>query len=261
MLELKKVTCGYIRRIVVQDVSFTTEPGEIICILGPNGVGKTTLFKSILGHIDLLDGQVLLDGRDIQKMTRQAVAQKIGYVPQAHTPPFSFNVLDVVLMGRTSHISLFSSPKAEDYYIAEEALELVGMSHLTDRIYTEISGGERQMVLIARALAQKPRLLIMDEPTANLDFGNQIRMLKRVQKLSDSGLTIIMTTHFPDHVFMCADKVAVIKSRNEVLIGKTEDILTSELLSRLYGINVSINEFDVSGQKYTLCIPEYKKGC
>lgn len=255
MLELKSAVCGYGRRIVVRDVSLAVAPGEVICILGPNGVGKTTLFKSILGHIELLGGQILLDGMDIRGLTRQAVARKVGYVPQAHTPPFPFTVRDVVLMGRTAYISLFSAPGRQDYRVAEEALGLVGMGHLAGQIYTEISGGERQMVLIARALAQKPELLIMDEPTANLDFGNQIRTLQQVQRLAQSGLAVVMTTHFPDHVYMCATRVAVIKSRDEVIIGEVADILTPALLSELYGLPVNIIKTTMSGQNFVFCVP------
>jgi iron complex transport system ATP-binding protein len=257
MLELKSVGCGYGKKIVVKDVSLTVESGEIICILGPNGVGKTTLFKSILGHVDLLSGQVLLDGKDIKKMTRQGVAKKIGYVPQAHTPPFAFTVRDVVLMGRTAHVPLFSSPGAKDYSIVEESLEVVGMSHLADKIYTEISGGERQMVLIARALAQKPQFLIMDEPTSNLDFGNQIRVLQQIKKLAKGGLAVVMTTHSPDHVYMCANKVVVIKNCDEVLIGGAKGVLTSDLLSELYGLPVNITEITVEGKKIAFCVPVY----
>lgn len=255
MLELKKAVCGYGKHVVIHGVSLKVEPGEVICILGPNGIGKTTLFKSVLGHIDLLDGQVLLSGENIQGMTRKSVAKKIGYVPQAHTPPFPFSVRDVVVMGRTAHISLFSAPNESDYNIADESLATVGVSHLTDRVYTEISGGERQLVLIARALAQKPQLLIMDEPTANLDFGNQIRTLQQVQKLAKSGLAVVMTTHFPDHVYMCATKVAVIKNVHEVLVGNVEEILTSELLTELYGLPVHIKNVTISEKRYMICVP------
>jgi iron complex transport system ATP-binding protein len=147
-------------------------------------------------------------------MGAKARARLIGYVPQSHAPPFPFKALDVVTMGRTAHISLFSAPSKNDVEIAEASLESVGAAHLADRVYTEISGGERQLVLIARALAQQPQTLIMDEPTANLDFGNQVKTLALIGRLAEMGLAIILTTHFPEHAFMCSSKVAMIKNRD-----------------------------------------------
>ena len=167
-LEINNVSCGYHHGTVVKDISVGLTSGEILCVLGPNGVGKTTLFKTILGFLRPQGGEILLDGENVRTWPRRRLAMVIGYVPQAHTPAFPFRVLDVVLMGRTAHIGLAASPAKADVAVAETALDVLGVSFLRDRIYTEISGGERQMVLIARALAQQPRFLVMDEPTANL---------------------------------------------------------------------------------------------
>lgn len=238
MLHLNNVSCGYNHHCIIDDVTLRLKAGEVVCILGTNGVGKTTLFKSILGHIPLLRGSILLHGTDLQQMTVTEKAQKIGYVPQAHIPPFPFTVSDVVVMGRTSHLSAFASPSKHDYEIAEQALSSIGIAQLKERIYTELSGGERQMVLIARALAQSPSLLIMDEPTSNLDYGNQTRTIQQVRRLADKGLGIIMTTHSPDHVYRCADKVLVIKNRNSVRFGAVDEVLNDALLSELYHIPV-----------------------
>lgn len=251
MLKLENVACGYGSRIVLKDVSLEVHEGEVMCILGANGAGKTTLFKTVLGHLPILAGSVTLKGRNMLSMSVTERAKEIGYVPQAHTPPFPFSVRDVVAMGRTAHLSLFASPSDEDMEIAEEALHKAGVAYLTNRIYTEISGGERQLVLIARALAQTPSILIMDEPTSNLDFGNQARAVQQVRKLADRGLGVVMTTHFPDHVFMCADKVAVIKKTDEVIVGDVKDVMTQELLSELY--HMPIRTINVESK--TVCVP------
>ncbi|MHC1682775.1 MAG: ABC transporter ATP-binding protein [Clostridiaceae bacterium] len=255
-LEIKNVVCGYGSKVVVRDISVNVESGEILCLLGPNGVGKTTFFKSILGFLKLQGGEIILDGENVQNWSKKKLAKAIGYVPQAHTPPFPFSVLDVVVMGRTAHLGTFASPSKEDVEIAEEALERLGISFLKDRIYTEISGGERQMVLIARALTQQPNILVMDEPTSNLDFGNQIRVLEQINRLSKSGLGIIMTSHFPDHAFLCSTKVALMQRENKFIVGTVDEVVTEENLKSAYGVDVKItSSIRSNGELIKSCIP------
>jgi len=256
ILEVKNVSCGYGTRAVISDLSLTVRCGESLCILGPNGIGKTTLFKAMLGFIKLQSGQILLDEEDIRRCEQRNLARKVGYVPQAHNPPFPFKVIEVVTMGRTAHLSFFSSPTRQDREIAEEALQTLGIAQLKDRIYTQISGGERQLVLIARALAQQPAFLIMDEPTANLDFGNQIKVLNQIKKLvRNENLGVIMTTHFPNDAFYCASKVAVIERGNAFRIGTAEEVITEDYLKTVYGVDVQIISIGENHDGRRVCIP------
>jgi iron complex transport system ATP-binding protein len=226
--------------------------GDALCLLGPNGVGKTTLFKAMLGFIKVQTGQILLNGEDISKWSRRQFAAKVGYIPQEHNPPFPFKVLDVVVMGRTAYMHTFAAPGPRDFAIAEEALHTLDSGYLKDRIYTEISGGERQLVLIARALAQQPEILIMDEPTSNLDFGNQIRVLKHIKKLVQEGnLGVIMTTHTPNHAFIFASKVAILGKNNTFVFGSPEEVITEQNLKAVYGVDVKI----IDEEKQKMCMP------
>lgn len=255
-LEVKHTNCGYGSKVVVKDLSFTVEAGEILCLLGQNGVGKTTLFKSILGFLKLQGGEILLNGEDIQNWPRKRLAKVIAYVPQAYNSPFPFNVLDVVVMGRTAHLGMFASPTKKDIAIAEEALATLNVSFLKDRTYTEISGGERQMVLIARALAQQPEILVMDEPTSNLDFGNQIRVLAQINHLSKNGLAVIMTSHFPNHAFLCSSKTMIMQKNSIYKVGKANEVMTEENLKAAYGIEIKIaNIENGNGEKINTCVP------
>lgn len=245
MLSVQNAVCGYkVHRqpdkVVLDNASLQVERGEVLCILGANGVGKTTLFKSILGAIPLLGGRVLLDGVDRSGLSQREVARKIGYVPQSHTPPFPFTVLQIVVMGRVSHLSYAQTPGKRDWEIAYNALDKLGIAHLADEVYTEISGGERQLALIARALTQEAELLIMDEPTSNLDFGNQIKVLRQICSLAESGIGVVFTSHFPNHAFLCASQVAVIKNKQELLIGGVDEIVTKDVLEEIYGIEVEL---------------------
>lgn len=256
IMEIKDIICGYGNRKVVNGISITVESGEILCLLGPNGVGKTTLFKSLLGFLKVKGGKVMIDGQDISKWSRKKLAQFVGYVPQAHNSSFEFKVLDVVVMGRAAYIGAMSSPSKKDIEIAEESLRTLGIYFLKDRVYTEISGGERQMVLLARALTQQPKILIMDEPTSNLDYGNQVRLLQQVNELAKKGLSIIMTTHSPDHAFLCSSKVALLERNNKFKVGSVNDIVTERNLKEAYGVNVSIvKTIGSKGEEISTCVP------
>lgn len=264
ILEIKNAVCGYGSKTIVNNISISVKSGEILCILGPNGVGKTTFFKTILGFLKLQSGEILLDGKNTKNWSKNQLAKMISYVPQTHTPPFPFNVFDVVLMGRTAHIGMFSSPSKTDKEIAESAINDLNISYLKDKIYTEISGGERQMVLIARALAQQSKILILDEPTSNLDFGNQIRVLEQINNLAKKGLGVIMTSHFPDHAFLCSTKVALMHKNIKFIIGNMDEVITEENLKSAYGVNVKIISTEtINGEKIKSCIPllNHVKSC
>lgn len=242
---MERAVCGYTMpegrsKVVLEDISFTLREGEVRCILGINGVGKTTLFKSILGAIPLLSGSILIDGRRLEQFSQREIAQKVGYVPQFHMPPFPYTVFQVVVMGRVSHLPLFTAPGAKDREIAQEALATLSITHLADEVYTEISGGERQLVLIARALAQQARFLIMDEPTSNLDLANQTLVLRQIVALAAAGMGVILTTHYPNHAFLCASEVTVLKGKRTFWHGKPEEILSEALLQELYGIDLAL---------------------
>lgn len=255
-LEIRRAACGYGTRTVLRDISFNVREGEILCLLGPNGVGKTTLFKTILGFLKLQGGEIVLGGENIRHWPRKRLAKAIGYVPQAHTPPFPFTVLDVVAMGRTAHLGPFASPSKADLRIAEEALETLHIGFLHDRIYTEVSGGERQMVLIARALTQQPEILVMDEPTSNLDFGNQIRVLEQINNLARRGLGVVMTSHFPNHAFLCSTKVALLQKDYGIIVGDVDEVVTEANLKAAYGVKVRITStINSDGEAIKACIP------
>ena len=244
---------GYRGRPVGRDVAFQLRPGQVLCLLGPNGGGKTTLFKTLLGLLPPQAGRVLLDGDDVAQWSRRRFARHIAYVPQAHEAFFPFLVRDIVLMGRAARIGLFAQPAAADRRAAEASLAALGIAHLAERVYTEISGGERQLTLIARALAQEPKVLVMDEPTASLDFGNQVRVLARIKALAASGIAVLLSTHDPDHAFLCADQVALLHDGRIVAIGPPDETVTPATLKRLYGVDVAVVPLPELGRR--ICTP------
>jgi iron complex transport system ATP-binding protein len=259
-LEASHLDFGYGARRVGADVSLSLETGEVLCLLGPNGSGKTTLFKTLLGLLRPLGGQVLIDGMDLQRSKRGEVAQRVSYVPQAHAAFFPFTVREVVLMGRTAHLEIFSSPTRRDREIAQTAIERMSLAQLSDSIYTRISGGERQLALIARALAQDARIIVMDEPTANLDFGNQVRVLEHIQALARTGMGVLLSTHDPDQAFICADRVAMLHGGKLARIGSPAEAITSESLRQLYGVDVEVTQVETeSGARRTACIPSLQQ--
>jgi iron complex transport system ATP-binding protein len=238
------------------DVSLSLEAGEVLCLLGPNGSGKTTLFRTLLGLLPPLGGQVLVDGKDLWRRTRGEIAQRVSYVPQAHAAFFPFTVREVVLMGRTAHLGIFSMPSRRDREIAQAAIKRMRLAHLADSIYTRISVGERQLALIARALAQDARIIVMDEPTANLDFGNQVRVLEHIQALAQTGMGVLLSTHDPDQAFICADRVAMLHEGRLARTGTPAEVITAASLRQLYGVDVEVMQVAIaSGARRTACIP------
>jgi iron complex transport system ATP-binding protein len=259
-LEALDLAFGYRGHPVGSGVSLSLAAGEVMCLLGPNGSGKTTLFKTLLGLLPAQGGQVLMDGVDLRDCQRDEIARKVSYVPQAHAAFFPFTVEDVVLMGRIAHMGLFASPSRLDREVAAAALERMGLAHLSEAIYTRISGGERQLTLIARALAQDARIVVMDEPTANLDFGNQVRVLEHVLSLSRAGIGVLLSTHDPDHAFLCADRVALLQGGAVKGIGQADAVLTEEALRELYNVRVRITAVEDGALRRRVCVPSLGGG-
>ncbi len=247
---------GYRDHRVGSDVTLELLSGEVLCLLGPNGSGKTTLFKTLLGLLPPQQGAVLIGDRDARTLARDAIARQISYVPQAHGAFFPYTVRETVLMGRTAHLGLFSAPSARDHAATAAAIERMGISHLADAVYTQISGGERQLALIARALAQEARVVIMDEPTANLDFGNQVRVLERIRALAGEGIGVLLSTHDPDHAFLCADRVAMLHRGLLMACGSVTEVMTAEKLQQIYGVAVTVTAVQLAdGSTRSVCLP------
>jgi len=256
MLCVRDLRAGYGDKEIVHGVSFDVADGEFCCIIGANGCGKTTLLKNLLGLIKPFSGGVAMNGEDVLAMNEKAMAKHFAYIPQAHTPPFPFAVRDVVLMGRTPHLGRLAVVAPADRRIAYQSLVQLGIEDLADSIYTDLSGGQRQLVLIARALTQQPELLIMDEPTASLDFGNQQMVLSRMKTLARSGMAVIMVTHDPDHALFCADRVIVMKEGNILLDGTSEQAITTEMLQAIYQTNVQVLDVTMAdGHVKRVCVP------
>lgn len=237
IVSFNKVDLGYHRRPVLQNISFALQRGEICCLLGANGSGKTTLMRTLLGLLPAIGGQILLCGKPLDQWPPSALAQKVAYVPQAHSGPFAFSVLDMVTLGRSVHLGLFAAPTQRDHRLARETLAILGIAHLERRLFPTLSGGEQQLVLIARALVQQPEILVMDEPAASLDFGHQITLLNRIQQLKTAGITLLMSTHHPMHAKTIADRVVTLSPREGAQQGTPEEMLNSAALSRLYRVS------------------------
>ena len=254
LLEARDLKIGYPGHTVGDRINLHVSSGEVLCLLGPNGSGKTTLFKTLLGLIRPHGGDVRIGGRNLATLSRPELARSVAYVPQAHSAQFPYTVLDMVVMGRTAHLGIFAAPSSADRDKAVEALTRLGIRDLANSEYTRISGGQRQLSLIARALAQAAPAIVMDEPTASLDFGNQVLVLKEVARLASEGLGIVLSTHDPDHAFAIADRVALLSGGELVASGTPEAVLDQDRLRQVYGVSVDIETLK-SGQK--ICAPDF----
>jgi iron complex transport system ATP-binding protein len=252
-LEARALGFGYPGKPVGRNVSFSLGAGEVLCLLGPNGSGKTTLFKTLLGLLPAQAGEVLIDATPLRRLARAEVATRIAYVPQAHVAHFPYTVLDMVTMGRTAHLGPFARPGAHDHAAAFDALKTLGIADLADADYTRISGGQRQLALIARALAQAAPLIVMDEPTASLDFGNQALVLREIRALAAQGYGIVLSTHDPDHAFACASAVALLHGGGLVATGSPSEVLSPARLEAVYGLPVAVEHL---AGGHTVCVPD-----
>lgn len=253
LVTVDRVSFSYNGTKVLDDVSLAAGKGCIVSVLGPNGSGKTTLLKLILGLFTPLQGDVFLEGRPVKSLSARTRARRIAYVPQVHRMAFAFRMLDVVMMGRIPHKPFFFRYGKDDEHLAESAMDRLNILHLRDRPYTAVSGGERQLCLIARALTQGARVFVMDEPVSGLDYGNQIRLLSIIRDLSKDGYTFIQSTHFPDHALWMAGRVLMLKKGRVAGEGKAEETVTSEALSELYQAPMDVTR-TMCGM--TVCVPE-----
>ena len=238
---------------VLKNVGLTLKKGEVMSILGPNGAGKSTLLSCIATLLEPDEGTITLCGKDASTMKPKEVAKILSFVPQNHVPAFSYTVRDFVLMGRAPTVGMFERPKREDMELVEKTLEEIGIADLRDKPYTEISGGERQQATIARAVVAEPKAILFDEPTAHLDYGNQLKTLRLIKSLKEKGYAIIITTHDPDHAILLGGTTAILDREGKLTVGKTEEILTEETLKALYGTELSLVRLD--GVDRPICVP------
>ncbi|WP_457742817.1 ABC transporter ATP-binding protein [Thermococcus sp.] len=243
MLEVRGLSFSY-GDFSIEKVTFEVGRGEVVILLGPNGSGKTTMLKAIYGLLKPKEKCVFIDGKDFHGLPIRERARLAGYVPQSHTPPFPYTVLEVVVTGLASQLGPFESPRNEHYEKALEKLRLLGLEDFKDRPYTQLSGGQMQLVLIARALIQEPRVLLLDEPTAHLDFKNQVKVLGIVRKLAQEGISAIITLHDPNLASIYSDRIALVKEGKIMAIGRPHEVLREKTLRDVYGVPVCVIEFN-----------------
>lgn len=254
MLEIDNISFGYRSgHTLFEHVSFSFDKGQVLAILGANGAGKTTLLNCIANLLTPASGEIRLNGKPTQKLELREISRLIGYVPQTHTPAYSYAVRDFVVMGRSPHLGMFSQPGKKDYELVEQTLEEMGILHLADRAYTELSGGERQQVTIARAIVQQPEIIILDEPTNHLDYGNQFRALSLVYSLVEHGFGVIMTSHNPDHVFLLGSRVGILDRTGHFTVGEPENVMTEDVLRDLYKTELYLTHVEQVDR--TICVP------
>ncbi len=254
-LEARHLTFGYLpEQTVLHDVSLSLRSGEVLYLLGRNGSGKTTLLSCLAGLLQPAAGQIRLGGADLQKLSAAARARRIGLIPQIHTPTFSYTVAEMVMMGRAPHLGWLGSPARQDRAIVEEVMAQVGIYELRNRPYTEISGGEQQLVLIALGLAQKCPILLMDEPTAHLDLSNQHRVLEMVKQLSGQGISFVISSHSPNNALTYADRVLLLTGGWVTASGAPAEILTAPLLSSVYGVQIEVLHETQGGVKTPVAV-------
>lgn len=253
MIQVQDLHFEYKKHKVLKGIDFDLHKGEVISLLGPNGCGKSTLIRLVLKLLDAED-KIKIQGRSLQEYSHKEIASHIAYIPQYHNVPFNYSVLEMVVMGRISKLGFFASPSKKDYEIASLALERVGISELKERPFGQLSGGQKQLVLLARAIAQEVNVFIMDEPVNGLDYGNQIRLLELINSLAGEGYTFLKTTHYPDHALLVSSRVVVMHEGKIIANGTPEEVIHSEMIENVYGIKAEIITHDT----HKRCVPIFR---
>lgn len=247
---------SYPKRSVLEGIDFTLHRGEVVSLLGPNGCGKSTLIRLILKLIHPHRGEMWLENKTLHRYSQREIAKHIAYIPQYHNVPFNYSVLEMVMMGRVSKSGFFATASANDRATAYASLERIGIADLADRAFGQLSGGQKQMVLLARALTQEVNTFIMDEPVSGLDYGNQIRLLELIADLAAQGYTFLKTTHYPDHALMVSSRVVVMNNGKIIADGKPGEVITSPMIRKVYGIDADL----ITHNHNTWCIPTFSNG-
>ena len=244
------------KQLVLNNINLRVEGGQVLSVLGPNGVGKTTLLRCMMGLLKWHSGETLIDGVALSQIPSRQLWQKIAYVPQAKSSIFSYTAKEMVLLGRSAHLSLFEQPGIKDHALALSCMESVGISYLKDKRCNEMSGGELQMVLIARALIGNPKLLVLDEPESNLDFKNQLTVLDCIKKLAcERDISVIVNTHYPDHALQIAHQALILNKNGTCTYGESDAVINEENLRCAFSVQVRIRNITIEEQDYRCVIP------
>lgn len=257
IFEVRNGCYGYLEQeTILNDINFTIKDGEVLAILGSNGIGKTTLLRCMMGLLKWKSGTTLIDGRSIFDLTIKQIWQNIGYVPQAKTTVLPYTAKEMILLGRSAHINLWEQPKKEDLEIVDEVIEIVGIQKLRDKSCTRMSGGELQMVLIARALASKPKMLVMDEPESNLDFKNQLIILEIIKKLSKiHNISCVLNTHYPEHALRVADKSLILCKNRKKHYGETRKVINEKNMQEAFEVEVILEKVKIQNNTFSYIFP------
>ena len=258
MLSVQSLKGGYGSKTVINGVSFCADKGDMVYVIGANGCGKTTLLNTIIGYKKPTSGSIEFGGTDIDELSIKQKAHYVSYIPQQHVPTFGYTVRDVVVMGRANSLPIYAVPKESDFVIVKESLDMIGIEHLMNAQYSELSGGERQLVLIARALCQQAKMIVMDEPLQSLDFINQAMVLRALKLLVSQGYSVMMSTHTAITNYADTDKVLLMSRDGSAIFGAIEQVLTQERMEAAYGIPLqTIFSKDARGGKHIFCMPTH----